>query len=141
MAAPPSRFPGCLPVAGETKSVVGVLKLGGNAGAGGAACDFDVMAPGASTGGFTVARVRAGWVALGRDRIIVRLVPVAAPLVHVLADVVKAEGVGRVTGDPIGSVLPACGVVGKRFRRRIAPGKEPALHAAARCALPFGLRR
>ena len=44
-----------LTVARDPKSIVGVLKCGRDAGAGGAAGGFDVVAPGASAGGASLA--------------------------------------------------------------------------------------
>ena len=77
-------------------------------------------------------------IAIGRGGVIVGIVPIAAPFVDVVAHVVKTECVGCVEGDEFGSGLPACGVVGERLRRIIAPGKILLFEIAASGALPFG---
>jgi hypothetical protein len=82
--------------------------------------------------------LRAAWIVVGRDGVVVGIVPVAAPLVDVVAHVVKAEGVGSVAGDGLGSGLPARGVVGERLRRIVAPGEILLFEIAAGGALPFG---
>jgi len=132
-----------LEIARHAETIIGVLKFGGDAGAGGAAGDFDVVAPGASAGGFALADIRARFgaagIAVGRGGVVVGIVPVAAPFVDVVAEVVKAEGIGGVAGDGLGSGLPASGVVGKRFQRFVAPGKIFLFEIAAGGALPFGL--
>src|SRR5580704_2606150 len=102
------------------------------------------MAPGSSAGGFTLgdswAKIGAARVFLRRGDVVVGIVPVAAPLVDVVADVVEAEGVGRVAGYGLGSGLPASGVVGERLGRDIviAPGEIVLLEIGAGGALPFG---
>src|SRR5882672_2325099 len=81
---------------------------------------------------------RAARIALRRDGVVVRIVPVAAPLVNVVANVVEAEGVGDVARDGLGSGLPASGVIRERLRRSVAPGEIVLLEIAAGGALPFG---
>jgi len=77
-------------------------------------------------------------IALGRGSVIIRVVPVAAPFVNIVANVIKAERVGSVLSDWLGASLPACGVVWKRLRRIIAPGKLFLFEAAAGGTFPFG---
>ena len=55
---------------------------------------------------------RAARIALRRNTVVVRVIPVAAPFVHVIADIVKAEGVGSVAADRLRAFLPARRVVG-----------------------------
>src|ERR1700740_1507009 len=116
-----------LHIAREAEPVGGVVEVGRDAGAGGAAGNFDVMTPRSPTGGFAFAdrgrKFGAAWIALRRSSVVVGIVPVAAPLVNVVADVIEAEGVGGVAGDGLGAGLPAGGVVGERLRRSVAPGK------------------
>src|SRR4029077_6054168 len=78
-----------------------------NTGARGAARDLDVVAPRASAGGSACATLRTAWVAIWGDRVVVRGIPVSSPLMHVGADVEKAEGVGRGLANRLGSGLPA----------------------------------
>src|SRR3981081_4482040 len=66
------------------------------------------------------------------------VVPVAAPFVDVVANIVKAENVGGVTGDGLGSVLPASGVVRTGLRWLVAPGKLFLLFVTSRGTLPLG---
>ena len=85
----------------------------------------------------------AARILLGRDGVIVGIVPVAAPLVDVVAHIIEAEIVGRVLGHGLGSGLPARGVVGDRLRRIVAlivvdPGKIALLEIGAGGALPLG---
>ena len=85
-------------IAGQAEAVVGVVEVGRDAGAGGAAGDFDVMAPGSAAGGFALAysqaRFGAAGIAVGRGGVVVGIVPVAAPLVDVVADVVRPKVLG-----------------------------------------------
>ena len=101
-----------------------------------------MVAPGASAGGFARrlqgALLGAARIALGRNGVVVRVVPVAAPFVDVVADIVEAEGVGGVAGNWLGAGLPARGVVGKRLRGIVAPGELFLLEAAAGGEFPFG---
>ena len=59
----------------------------------------------------------------------------------VVAHVVKAEGVGRVTRDGFGAGLPASCVVGERLWRGIAPREIILLDTAAGGEFPFGFGR
>ena len=131
-------------IAGDSKTVVGILKFWRDAGAGGAAGDFNVVAPGSSAGGFARRLHRALFgaarIVLGRGGVVVRVVPVAAPFVDIVANIVKAEGVGSVAGDGLGASLPARGIVGERLRRGVAPGKMFLFEAAAGGEFPFGFR-
>src|SRR6476646_7574448 len=70
-------------------------------------------------------------------RIIVGQVPIAAPLVNVLAYVIKAESVRLTLGDRLGPILPKISVVGTRLRRLIAPGKQLSFEPTARSPFPF----
>src|SRR5205814_7622010 len=77
-----------------------------------------------------------------RRRVVVAgRVPIAAPLVDVLAEVVKAERVRRAEADRLGSGEPSRGIAGTRLRRIVAPRVPRSLHAAARGALPLRLGR
>src|SRR5579862_3469223 len=130
-----------LAIAGYSESVVGVLEFWRDAGAGRAAGYFNVVSPGASARGF------AGWlhrallgtlrVAFWRDRIVIRVVPIAAPFVQVVADVIQAERVRSVLRDSFWSGLPAGRVVWEGLRRIVSPGKLFLLEASAGGAFPF----
>src|ERR1700682_816635 len=139
----PIRQPGVVrrrseDIAGDAEAVIGVLEFGRDAGTGGAACDLDLMAPGTSAGSLALAELEAAWIAPGRHRIIVGIVPVAAPLMDVVANIVEAEKVGGVTGDWLRAVLPASGIIGTRLRRVVAPGELFLFFIASGGALPLG---
>src|SRR5215469_484187 len=92
---------------GHAEAVVGILEFRGDAGTRGTTRDLDVMAPRASAGRFALrlhrALVGALRVPLGRNGVVVRVIPVAAPFVDVVADVVEAECVRSIAGDRFGS--------------------------------------
>src|SRR5258706_11397439 len=77
-------------------------------------------------------------ITLRGDSVVVGIVPVAAPFVDVVANVIEAEGVGCVASYDLGTRLPARGVVGKRLWWRVAPGEIVLLEIAAGSALPLG---
>ena len=87
----------------HAESIIGVMKFRRNAGAGSAPAGLDVMPPGAAARCPPFAAVRPRWVAFGRFGVIARMIPIAAPLVHVLTDIVEAERVGRILRYPLGA--------------------------------------
>lgn len=76
-------------------------------------------------------------ISFGRDRVEVGVVPIAAPFVDIVADVVKAEGVGGVLCNPLGAFLPARGIVGERLRGGVTPGEGSLFEAASSREFPF----
>src|SRR5437879_13599043 len=96
------------------------------------------MSRGAGAGGFALAAFGALRIALRRDRVIIRVVPVAAPCVNVVTNVVETECVGGVASDWFRAGLPADCVVGERLRWIVSPGETLLLEPAAGGALPFG---
>jgi hypothetical protein len=82
---------------------------------------------------------RAARIVFRRCDVVIRVIPIAAPFVNIVADVVKAEGVGSVTGDSFGTSLPARRIVGQRLRRIVSPRKLFLFESAACGAFPFGL--
>ena len=129
-----------LPITRCPEAVVGVLEFWGNAGTGGAAGYFDVVAPGSTAGRLALALFRAPRIPVRRDPVIARVIPVAAPFVDVLANIVEAEGVGGVARNRLRAGLPARGVIGKRPRRIVAPGEIFLFQAAACGMFPFSFR-
>src|SRR5437588_10895972 len=83
-------------------------------------------------------KIGAAWIALRGGGVVVGIVPVAAPLVDVVANVVETEGIGSVTRDGLGSGLPAGGVIRERLRRSVAPRKIVLFEVAAGGAFPLG---
>src|ERR1019366_908982 len=134
-----------LRVASYAEAVVGVVEFWRDAGTGATAGHFDLVAPGASAGGLALRLHRgligAARVAFGRDGVVVGVVPVAAPFMDVVANVVQAESVGGVASDRLGAGLPACGVVGEGLRRVVTPWEVFLFQAAAGGVLPFGFGR
>src|SRR5258708_371371 len=112
-------------VAGEAETISRVLELRGDAGGGRAARDLEVVTPGTAAGSAPFAGFGAPWIALGRHCVVIGRVPVAAPLVHVVAHVEEAVYVLFGAAYGLGARLPmtsaAIGVAGQRLRRRIAP--------------------
>src|ERR1700678_440924 len=130
-----------LQIAGYSKAVICILEFWRDARARRAARHFHMMPPRSSARGLALAARRAAWIALGRSRVVIRIVPVATPLVEIVADIVKAKCVGGVAGNLRRGRLPARRVVGKLLRRFVTPGKVFLFKAAARGTLPFGLGR
>src|SRR5579863_9497409 len=114
------------------------MEFGRDAGAGRAARNFHVMPPRSSARSLALATLGAARIALRRTRVVIRIVPVFAPLVDIVTNVVKAESVGRIVRDRFWAGLPARRIVRKRLRWFVAPGELFLFEAAARCALPFG---
>ena len=77
-------------------------------------------------------------IAVWRHGVVVRIVPIGAPFVDIVADVVEAECVGGVAGYGLGAGLPARGVIGQKLWWIVAPGELFLFEAAAGGAFPFG---
>jgi len=127
-----------LSVAGEAETVIGVLKIGRDAGAGGAARDFRCVAPGTSARGAPGTFRRPLRIAVGGGGVVAGVEPVGAPFVDVCADVEEAESVLLCVSHGFGSLLPSRGIVCERLERGIAPGIEFLVKTSARGAFPFG---
>src|SRR5207253_5473511 len=82
---------------------------------------------------------RALGIALRRASIIARVVPIGAPLVDVVANVIEPASVGSITPNRLRTGFPARGVVRQRFGWCITPGVEFAFLSPARGSLPFRL--
>src|SRR5258708_32006356 len=67
-------------VARDAETIIRVLELRWDAGAGRAARDLDVVAPGTAAGRAPFAGFGAAWLALRRHCVVIGRVPVAAPL-------------------------------------------------------------
>src|SRR5271170_5461915 len=132
----PAETPALL-VAGYAEAVVGVLEAWRDAGAGRAAGDADVMAPGSASRAAARAFRRAARIFLPVLGIVSRVVPIGAPLVNVLTHFVEAVGIRIRSLDGIGAVNPAQMVIEQRLGWLIAPGISFPFHAAAGRALPF----
>src|SRR5262249_43732222 len=125
----------------EAESIIRVTEVWRDAAPSRAAGDLDVVAPGAAARCLALARGRAGRVVRGRVLVVALVVPVGAPLVNVLADVVKAVTVGRGCCDRLGTFAPPLGIGWARGGGIIAPGEELLVQAAASREFPFGFSR
>src|SRR6516225_6111759 len=87
----------------DSKPIVGILKLRRDARSSRAAGYFDVMSPRTTARGLTDrlhrTLLRPLRIPLGRDCVVIRVIPVAAPLVHIVANVVQTECVWSVLRD------------------------------------------
>src|SRR5580700_4692794 len=101
----PAGTPALL-VAGYAEAIVGVFEAWGDAAAGGASGDADVVAPGAAARRAAGACCRASRIFFWVGGIVVGFVPVGAPLVDVLAHFVEAVGIRIGALNGIGAVDP-----------------------------------
>src|ERR1035437_8235994 len=75
--------------------------------------------------------------------IVIRLIPIRAPLMHVFAEVENSEGVRRACAHPQRSrhfPAPALKIFRTILWRVITPGRRPPLLSTARGTFPFRLR-
>src|ERR1700756_5901977 len=125
----------------DPKPVICILELRRDAGPGGAASHLDVMTPRTSAGGLARGFQRTlFWtvrIALGRGCVVIGIVPVAAPFVDVIANVVEPECVWGILRDQLGPGLPTHGIVGQRLGRIVAPRKLLLLQPSAGGKLPL----
>src|ERR1700722_3801684 len=96
---------------GDAEAVVGVLKFGRDAGAGGTARHFCVMAPGTAARRAARSGRRTLRIAVARGGVIVRVEPVGAPFVDVCGDVTQAEGIAFSAADGFRAGFPARRVI------------------------------
>src|SRR5450759_2382457 len=117
------------------EAVVGVAEIGGDAAARGATGELDVVPPRAASGRAADAVRGASRVLGGRGGVVGRVVPIAAPLVNVLAHVKQAVTIRLALADGFGTVTPT---VGLHRRQLVAPGIEPLWKTSAGGEFPFG---
>ena len=87
----------------RAEAVVGVAEIGGDAAARGTTRELDVVPPRAASGRASDAVRGASRVLGGRGGVVGRIVPIAPPLVNVLAHVKEAVTVGLTLADGFGS--------------------------------------
>src|ERR1019366_4015215 len=112
----------------DAEAVVGVAEIGGDAAARGATGELDVVPPGAASGRASDAARGALRVHGGRDCVVGRIVPIAAPFVNVLAHVEEPVSVGLALADGFGAITPTTGL---QRRQLVAPGIETLRKTAA----------
>src|ERR1039458_6124161 len=119
----------------RAEAVVGVAKFWWDAAARGAAGELDVVAPGAASRRAAEAVLRTARILRGRGGVVRGSVPIATPLVHVLAHVEQAVAIRLAEADGFGAVMPTAG--GNR-RHGGAPRIETLGKNAARGGIPPG---
>src|ERR1017187_5182289 len=120
----------------RAEAVVGVAEFGWNAAARGTTGELDVVAPCAASRRAADAVRGALRVHGGRDGVPGRIVPIAAPLVNVLAHVEQAVAIRLAEAGGFRAVMPTAG--GNR-RQRVAPRVEALRRAATSGEFPLGL--
>src|SRR5215470_16493519 len=105
----------------DSETVVGVFELWRNTRSRRSACNFDVVAPGATSRGPAASLGGPLRISVGRTAIVAGVVPVAAPFMHIVAQIVEPESAGRVQTDRLRTALPTPGVIGKQLGRLISP--------------------
>src|ERR1035437_1922220 len=119
----------------RAEAVVGVTEIGGDAAARGASGELDVVPPCAASGRAADAVRGALRVHGGRGGVVGRIVPIAAPLVNVLAHVEEPVSVGLALADGFGAITPTTGL---QRRQLVAPGIETLRKTAAGGIFPLG---
>src|SRR5208282_46151 len=124
-------------IAGHLESIIRILEFRWNARSCRASRHLDVMPPRSAARSFACAVIRSPRISLGRDGVVAGIVPVAAPLMYVVTNIVESKAVRRVAGHRLGPSLPALLIIRQSLRRFVSPGKIPLLQPAPGSALPF----
>src|SRR5690348_5467077 len=80
-------------------------------------------------------------IVLRTNRVISGIIPIRAPLVHVLTHVEKPISIRQRRTDWLGRLAPAADISGTIEDRLVTPRVEILIQPAARRALPLGLSR
>ena len=92
-----------------------------DAGARGVAAHLDVMPLRAAVGGMPAAFHGPLRISVRRESVVGRVIPIGAPFVYVIADVVEPIRIWGVQADALRPGRPSIRVIGQRFGRRIPP--------------------
>src|SRR5260370_4742294 len=103
----------CLEGTGDAKAVIGVLEFRRNTGPRRDSRDLDVVAPRPAARSAPAAVCGPRGIPLRRTRVVTGIVPIGAPLVHVVSQVVQAEDAGLVQSDALRPGSPTLAVIGK----------------------------
>src|SRR5467141_175481 len=87
------------------------------------------------------AALRPQRISFRRAPVVTVVVPIGAPFMHVVAEIVESKSIRRIQPHGLRSQLPPLVVIGNHLRRRIAPRVQQTLRAAASRTLPFGFAR
>src|SRR5205814_3993427 len=99
-------------------------------------CTLHKMPPGTAARGATHTGLRPCGIVLGRDRIVARVVPVAAPLVNIVAHVKKSVTVGTSFSHAL-RARPFTSIAIQRFRGRVTPRVFEIVVSTPACLFPF----
>lgn len=122
----------------HSKAIVAVLELGRDAAASRDASDLDLMPPRPAPGSAPRSRCWTLRIARRRIQIVMLVIPIRAPLVNILRDVVKPKAVRRALPDSLGSIQPKLRVIRLKQRSFVAPGVQLAFESATRRSFPLG---
>jgi len=125
----------------DSETIVGVFELWRNTRARRSAGDLDLVPPGAASRGSTATVGGSSRISFGRAAVVARVVPVDAPFVHVVAQIVKPVSVWRIHTHWLRPALPTPCVIGNLFGRRISPRVQQVFGAAASGAFPLRFAR
>ena len=124
-----------------TKPVVTVFEFRRDAASRGHASDLDLVPPGPASRGSPRSSRWTLRIARGRVRIVTLVVPVRAPLVNVLRNVVKPKSIRLPQTNSLGSVQPELKVVRLKLRSFIAPRVQLAFESSPRGSFPLSFCR
>src|SRR5271167_158616 len=125
----------------EAESVVGVFERWWNTRASRASTDLDVVSPRAASRGTAITVAGSTGISFGRVAVVVSVVPVSAPFMHVVAQVMNTVGVGWIQSHQLRPTLPTLSVIGNQLGRRVSPRVQREFGATASGAFPLGFAR
>jgi len=125
----------------DSETVVSIFELRRDTRARGSAAGLDVMPPGATSRGATATIRRPLRIAGGRAAVVAGVIPVRTPLMHVVAQIVKAVRIRRIHTYRFRPALPTQRVIGKQLGRLVSPWVQGVFSVRASSPLPFGFAR
>src|SRR5258708_7623765 len=125
----------------DSETIVRVLKLRWDARTRRRARHLNMMPPRAAPRSPAAAALRPERILLRRAPVVAVVVPVGAPFMDVVAEIVKPVSIRRIQPHRLWSQLPPLRIIGNHLRRRIAPRVKQPLRASASRTFPFGFAR